>query len=153
MVSARIRPPNRLTGWQQLGRLADIGKGRHNKAVSVMPSTFSGDVVPRTSELIALLTPNHLWHADVVRRLQQTVQRDDLAEAELQFSSVDMWGGSGSVTDVSFADGAKDQRICELMIELVDAFAKAGIANKRASEMAAIYRSWLENDVFGQSAT
>lgn len=113
-----------------------------------MQVTFREDVSRIISELVAMLRPDYGWHADVLIRLREAVNRRDLQGAEDQFASGDIWGGSGSVRDVSFVDSASNARKCELEIELVDAFASAGIANEAATEMAAIYRRWIAEGIF-----
>lgn len=102
------------------------------------------------SELVGMLRPDYDWQADVLMGLREAVNRHDLQAAEEQFSSGNIWGGSGSVRDVSFVDSASNARKCELEIELVDAFGRAGITSKAASEMAAIYRRWIADGVFNR---
>ena len=113
-----------------------------------MQAAFREDVSRIIAELVALMRPGYGWQADVLIRLRDAVNRHDLKGAKEQFASNDIWGGSGSVRDVSFVDSASNARKCELEIELVDAFASEGIANRAATEMAAIYRRWIAEDIF-----
>ena len=105
------------------------------------------------AELVGMLRPDHGWQADVLSGLKEAVNRRDIQSAEEQFASGNMWGGAGSVRDASFVDSASNARKCKLEIELVDAFASAGITNKAATEMAAIYRGWLAEGVFNGPST
>jgi hypothetical protein len=95
-----------------------------------------------------MLRPDYNWHADVLQKLQESVDRGDLAEAELRFSSGDIWGGAGSVSDVSFSDPSMDEQKCKLLWRLVTGFARGGITYPPASNMAAIYKGWIRQGVF-----
>ena len=95
------------------------------------------------AELEEMLRANHPWQANFMRQLRLAVERGDMAEAELRFSSGDMWGGSGSVCDVSFLSAKADQQSWRLLIRLVRSFALAGITFAPASSRASIYKEWL----------
>jgi hypothetical protein len=78
-----------------------------------------------------------------MRQLRLAVERGDAAEAERLFSSGDIWGGAGSVSDVSFLSPEVDQQSWRLLIRLVRNFAVAGIAYPPATDRASIYKKWL----------
>src|SRR5262245_55986575 len=111
--------------------------------------TFFRSVIETiTSELVTLLTPDHPAQAEVVANLNGAVQCLEFAAAASQFASLDMWGDAGSVCDVSIGDPALDQRKCELLMLLVKAFARVGIRNQQAIDMASTYQLWLELGFF-----
>jgi len=82
--------------------------------------------------------------AAVMRKLRLAIERGDIAEAERRFSSGDIWGGAGSVRDISFMSPEADRRSWRLLIRLVRTFAVAGINYPPATESASIYKKWLK---------
>jgi len=103
------------------------------------------------AELVAMLRSDYGWQADVLMRLREAVNGQDRQAVEELFGSGGIWGGAGSVHDVSFCDAVLDERKRKLLFELVDAFASAGITNRGASETVAIYRRWLAESPFNRS--
>ena len=91
-----------------------------------------------------LRSADYAAQADVMRQLRLAVEQGDAAEAERRFSAGDIWGGAGSVSDVSFTSPEADRRSWRLLIRLVRAFAVAGITSSRATENASIYKKWLK---------
>jgi hypothetical protein len=81
--------------------------------------------------------------ADVMRLLRLAVEKGDVTEAERRFSAGDIWGGAGSVSDVTFLRPDLDRRSWRLLIRLVRTFAMAGITYSPATESASIYKKWL----------
>jgi len=138
-----------MTGIGWLAAVAEIEQAALSCDMQV---AIQEDINRVISELVAMLRPDYGWQADVLVRLRDAVNKRDLLAAEEQFASGDIWGAAGSVRDVSFGDSASNARKCELEIELVDTFASVGIANKAASEMAAIYRRWIAEGVFNRPA-
>lgn len=130
-------------GWK-----ADIAVWRTWPYRDDMRSGVQDKIVRLIAEIVALLRPDYGWQADLLIGLKEAVARGDLLEAEKRFASGDIWGGAGSFRDVSFSDSRLNARKCELEIGLVEAFARAGITNRAASETATIYRSWLREGVF-----
>jgi hypothetical protein len=97
------------------------------------------------AELEGMLATNYPWQANVVRELRLAVERGDAREAERRFSSGDIWGGAGSVSDVTFLSPEVDKRSWRLFIRLVRGFALAGIHLAPATDKASIYRTWLRD--------
>ena len=91
-----------------------------------------------------MLQADYPAQASVMRKLRLAVERGDAAEAERCFSSGDIWGGAGSVSDVSFLSPETDQQSWRLLIRLVRSFALGGFAYPPASDRAAIYKKWLK---------
>lgn len=85
--------------------------------------------------------------ANVMRQLRLAVERGDIAEAERRFSAGDIWGGAGSVSDVSFVSPDADRRSLRLLIRLVRAFARAGMTYAPATDRASVYKKWLKRPV------
>jgi len=130
------------------GREAAVAEVAKTPLAWAMRIAMHEDINRILSELVAMLRPDYGWQADVLVRLRDAIDSDDLEAAADQFASGDLWGGSGSVHDVTLADSASNARKCGLIIELVDRFALVGITNGAASEMAAIYRRWMAEGVF-----
>jgi hypothetical protein len=82
--------------------------------------------------------------ADVMRQLRLAVERGDFADAQRRFASGDIWGGAGSVWDVSFMSPEGDRRSWRLLLRLVRTFAVAGITYPPANERASACKKWLK---------
>ena len=96
------------------------------------------------AKLEEMLRTDYPAQASVMRQLRLAAERGDDAEAERRFSSGYIWGGAGSVSDVSFLSPKVDQHNWRLLIRLVRNFALAGIAYPPATDRASIYKKWLK---------
>ena len=105
-------------------------------------------VAQLVSELVQLLRPRNPVQADVVRDLGASVANDDMAAAATLFSSLEMWGGSGSVADVCLATPEANERMNELLVQLVEQFEASGVSYPRANGWASVFKEWQAQGAF-----
>jgi hypothetical protein len=105
-------------------------------------------VVQIASELKQLLLPQHPAQAEFVGSLGQSVAERDIPTATRMFSSFEMWGGSGSVAEINLPTPAANEKLNELLVQLVKHFGDAGIAYSRATVWASIFKEWQEKGIF-----
>jgi hypothetical protein len=107
------------------------------------------DTVPSiATELIGLVEGQSMHHAEILRRLQTAVLTGDVADVRAEFCSLDMWGGSGSVADLSLRDPRARRRSCHLLSRLNAEFRDAGFECARANQWTDVFDQWLERGVF-----
>ena len=87
---------------------------------------------------------DHPYQLSFLRALRAAVANDEMAAATNLYSSLELWGGSGSVADVYLPSREADQRLKSLLIELNDEFEDAGVVFPRATGWAAIFRDWRD---------
>ena len=105
--------------------------------------------VPQVAaELASLIEASSLYHANIVRQLEAAVLTGDSSDIRKQFCSLDMWGGSGSVADLSLTPPDAQRRSCELLSRLNSAFRNAGIGCPRADQWTDTFDQWLDQGVF-----
>ncbi|MGZ3173178.1 MAG: hypothetical protein ACXWJC_09030 [Croceibacterium sp.] len=92
-----------------------------------------------------MLRADHPAHAEVMRELRLAVERGDFIDAECRFSTGEIWGGMGSVCDVSFPERDVDRRSWQLFVRLVKGFKIAGMTYQPATERASMFKEWLSN--------
>ena len=100
------------------------------------------------SDLRELLLPDCPAHAAFVGRLGQSVAERDFPTAVRLFSSLDMWGGSGSIADISLPTPAANEKMNELLMQLVKHFGDAGIAYPRATTWVSVFEEWQAQGIF-----
>ena len=112
---------------------------------------FKGEIEQLTSEIVTLLR-DHPYQANTMACLGESVRLrpNEIAAA---YRDGAIWGGSGSVCDVSFSDRAADAAKCRLLVRLVECFELEGYHYEGASQMAAIYRRWLKDGIFEKTPT
>jgi hypothetical protein len=98
--------------------------------------------------LIGLIEGQSTFHAEIVRKLEATVLKGNVAEVRADYCSVEMWGGSGSVADLSLDEPKAQKRSCELLSRLNAEFRDAGIECARADQWTNTFDQWLDDDVF-----
>jgi len=111
-------------------------------------AALKNSVPPITAELIGLIAAQSPFHADIVRRLESTVLTGDVAEVRAKFCSPEMWGGSGSVADLSLDEPNAQRRSCELLSRLNGEFRAAGFECARADRWTDTFDQWLDQGVF-----
>ena len=111
--------------------------------------TDEKDVKSICEQLAPLLrdTP-HL--ATFVRELGSASAHDPRNAAPL-YQSFQLWGGPGSLCDSAGLElpANEQRRMHELIVALFDQFEEAGIHYERANHWVAAFRSWLQDDEFG----
>jgi hypothetical protein len=111
-------------------------------------ATLKDSIPPITAELAGLIEGQSMVHAEIVQRLEATVIAADVGEIRAGFCSMDMWGGSGSVADLSLDDPIAQKRACELLSRLNAQFRDAGIKCARADQWTDTFDQWLDQGVF-----
>ena len=104
-----------------IGWSADVAHSGLIALRSTMQIAGRDEINGAIAELVAMLRSDYGWQADVLMRLREAVNGQDRQAVEELFGSGDIWGGAGSVHDVSFCDAVLDERKRKLLIELVDA--------------------------------
>ena len=95
------------------------------------------------SELEQVLS-DHPHQVSFLQEFRAALAKDDIATTTRLYSSLEMWGGSGSVADVYLPSREADQRLKSLLIELNDQFEDAGLAFPRATGWAEVFRDWRD---------
>ena len=105
-------------------------------------------VVPLLKEIAGLLEKNgHPGQAEYVSALAIVAHWDPTAVTPGLISGA-MWGGSGSVWEVSEFDSREDRRrFMQLLLHLVEEMRKAGITGPAAESRAAIMSNWLKSGI------
>jgi len=104
--------------------------------------------VARIATALANLLSDHPWQANVMRALAEAAESSDAEELYRLYASGDIWGGAGSVFDVSLPTPDANKAHCSLMAELVQSFEEAGIRFAPAEARASVCRQWLITGVF-----
>jgi hypothetical protein len=112
-------------------------------------AALKDSVPPITAELAGLIEGQSMFHAEIVRRLEAAALAGDVAEVRAQFCSLEMWGGSGSVADLSLDEPSAQRRSCRLLSRLNAEFRNAGFECARADQWTDTFDQWLEQGVFG----
>ena len=60
--------------------------------------------IEQVARSLAELLGDRPWQASVMMKLADAASAEDWGELETLYASGDIWGGSGSVSDVSFPD-------------------------------------------------
>ncbi|MGH7136786.1 MAG: hypothetical protein ACREHD_13670 [Pirellulales bacterium] len=108
------------------------------------------DILDQIAAILA--AGQHDGQADYVRGLIAQAPRSATSFRD-GLVSIDMWGGSGAVWDARpLLSLEEEKRFLRLLVALTEEMAAVGIRNARAEEIAAVFRYWLETDVWSQIA-
>ena len=104
-------------------------------------------LIPLLEEIAQLLERDGHPQAEYVSALA-TVAKWDPTSVEPGLTSGAMWGGSGSVFDVSEFSSREDRRrFVRLLVRLVEEMRQAGITAPGAESRATIMLNWLKSGI------
>lgn len=89
------------------------------------------------AEMEALLPESHRTLIAELRATEDPFDFGDRAQ------SLDIWGGTGSLVDLTLPDTSNDRRLNELIVELEDALADLNLSNPRMAQVARLIEDWL----------
>jgi len=78
--------------------------------------------------------------ADLLKKIADTPNHTDFSAL---VSSLDVWGGEGSVVDVTLEEPNDERRYSELIVDLAEALDQLGIGNSRSRWVGQVVEDWL----------
>ncbi len=98
-------------------------------------------ILQTLEEMESLLRSHDLKEfADNIRGI---AAQDNPAVFAQEISSFAVWGGNGSIVDVTLSDPIDERRFNELIVDLAEALDQLGIGTERSRWVAQIIEDWL----------
>ena len=101
--------------------------------------------MPSISNLLAEMETLLRRHdfADFADRLSVIGSTQNSIEFAAQVQSLDIWGGTGSIVDVTLGDPFEERRFNELIVDLAEALDQLGIGTPRSRWVGQTIEDWL----------
>jgi hypothetical protein len=80
---------------------------------------------------------------DFGNRISEIAAEENSVVFAAQIASLDVWGGNGSIVDVTLSSLVDERRFNELIVDLAEALDQIGIGNPRTRWVGQTIEDWL----------